>query len=136
MEITYTKDVLDDIWSKYAFITSLSGVTTAGRLSNDQVLGIESTKEVFMRALGEMQNLARAYGVSLPDNFIEQNITAIGKHPKGSTSSMNQDQRKGLPLEVESLQGAAIRLANRYGLDLPTISTFYGLITPYEKGSN
>lgn len=135
LNITYSKDIWVDIWSKYAHITSLSGVTTAAQLSNDQVFSIESTREIYMRSLGEMQNLARAFGVALPDDFIQQSVKAIGKHPKGSTSSMNQDKRKGLPLEVESLQGVAIRFAKRYGLDLPTISTFYGLIKPYENGS-
>lgn len=70
----------------------------------------------------------------MPDDFVEQHVEGIRYYAKGSTSSMNQDLRKGLPLEAESLQGAAIRIAGRFDVEVPTIRTFYGLIKPYEQG--
>lgn len=50
---------------------------------------------------------------------------------RGATSSMHQDFRKGLPLEVESLQGVAVRYADEEGIDLPTVRTLYGLLVPH-----
>lgn len=47
---------------------------------------------------------------------------------------MHQDLKKGLPLEGESLQGAAVRLAGRKEWKLPIIETLYCLIQPYELG--
>lgn len=131
----YNENILQEIWSKYAFITVFSGVTSAGDLTIDQVHPHEATKELYRRCLEEMKGLAQAYGVVL-EGFVEQNVDGLPKYPKGSTSSMHQDKRKGLPLEVESLQGAAIRLAERKNMKVPTIETLYGLIKPYEMGGN
>lgn len=135
-KVKLSNDIMMDIWVKYGFITAFSGITTAGRLSTDEINKLEPTKEIYAKALREMLNLARASGVKMPGEFVEKNVEGLRYLAKGSTSSMNQDLRKGLPLEVESLQGAAIRIASRFDVEVPTIRTFYGLIKPYEEGLN
>ncbi|HHY28473.1 MAG TPA: ketopantoate reductase family protein, partial [Desulfitobacterium dehalogenans] len=104
-------------------------------LTTDQICAHEATIKVYRSSLEEMKSLADAYGVALAEDFVKQNVEGLPKYPKGSTSSMHQDMRKGLLLEVESLQGAAIRLAAKQDMKLPTIETLYGLIKPYEMGS-
>lgn len=136
LKATYSKNIWDEIWNKYAFITVFSGVTSAGNLTTDQIYYNDATRKVYSRSLDEMKNLASVLGAVLPDDFVVQNVESLGKYQKGSTSSMHQDLRKGLPLEVESLQGAAIRLASRKNIEIPTIETLYSLIKPYEHGSN
>ncbi|HEX3015900.1 MAG TPA: ketopantoate reductase family protein [Desulfobacteria bacterium] len=136
VEIELSEDIWADIWGKYAFITAYSGITTASRLTIDAVLQVEACKELYFRALQEMWNLAKACGTMLPADYVAQNEKFALAFEKGSTSSMHQDFRKGLPLEVESLQGAAIRRALRFNVDLPTVRTLYGLIKPFEHGTN
>lgn len=80
-----------------------------------------------------MQKLSAAKGVHLPEGFVDRIMETVSRMSDGSTSSMHQDFRKELPLEVESLQGAAVRLARQAGLEIPTIQTLYGLIKPYER---
>jgi 2-dehydropantoate 2-reductase len=135
MRAKYSNTIWNEIWSKYAFINVFSGVTTAGDLTTDQIDANEAAKNVYRRSLEDMERLAATYEVTLSEDFVSQNVEALAKYPKGSTSSMHQDRRKGLLLEVESLQGAAIRLASRKDMELPTIETLYGLIKPYEQGS-
>jgi 2-dehydropantoate 2-reductase len=125
-------NIWTDIWNKYSFITAFSGVTTASRLPIDEVLACAPTTKVFRNALLEMSRLAAAYDAILPESYVDTMVESMKHLPKGSTSSMHQDFRKGLQLEVESLQGAAIRLAEKVGLTVPTIETLYGLIKPFE----
>ncbi|MGI1660263.1 MAG: ketopantoate reductase family protein [Desulfitobacterium sp.] len=132
----YTDKVWNEAWAKYAFISVFSGVTTAGDLTTDLIDAHEASRNVYRHALEEMKSLATATGAVLAEDFIDQNVAGLSKYQKGTTSSMHQDKRKGLPLEVESLQGGAIRLARRYNLQVPTIETLYGLIKPYEQGKN
>lgn len=134
LDILYSQNIWVEIWIKYAFITVFSGVTAAGNLTTDLIYKEEATRQMFQCALQEMQLLAAAYQVKLPDSFVASSTQSLEKYPKGTTASMHQDLKKGLPLEVESLQGAAIRLAARKGLKLPTIETLYSLIKPYELG--
>lgn len=131
----YSKTAWNEAWAKYAFISVFSGVTTAGDLTTDQIDAHEASKNVYRHALEEMNSLAAVAGAGLAEDFVEQNMATLGKYQKGSTSSMHQDKRKGLTLEVENLQGYAIRLARSHNLQVPTLETLYGLIKPYEQGS-
>lgn len=135
MPVTLSKDILVDLWSKYAFIAAFSGVTTASRLPINEILKVDATKNVYRLLLSEMQTLGIAKGIALPADFVEKTMERMKSLPDGSTSSMHQDFRKGLPLEVESLQGAAVRLSQQTKVNLPTITTIYGLIKPYEQGT-
>lgn len=134
LSLQLSADVRVDIWQKYAFITAFSGVTTASRLTIDEVFAHEGTRQVYEQALREMCELAGASQVQLPDTFVQAQLTAMERMPKGATSSMHQDFRKGLPLEADSLQGAAVRLAEQVGVVVPTVKTLYGLLQPYMDG--
>lgn len=135
MEVTLSSNIQQDIWVKYAFITAYSGITTASRLPIDQILKTEATKQVYVDTLQEMWQLAKASGTKLPDDYVDKNVQWSLAFQAGSTSSMHQDFRKGLSLEVESLQGGALRLANKHRVALPTIKVLYALIKPFETGS-
>jgi len=128
----YKENITLEMWLKYAFITAFSAITTAARLKIHDVLATPATQAVFVQVLNEMQKLAKANQVPIPDNFAETTVHRMQLMPKGATSSMHQDLSKGLPLEVESLQGGALRLASRLGVEIPTIQILYGLIKPYE----
>lgn len=130
-----SQDIYSDMWAKYVFITAFSGVTTASRLTIGYVMDVEATKRVYVQTIDELLAVAVHNGAKLPENLNEQLLQRAVQFPRESTSSMHQDFRKGLTLEVESLQGAAVRLAARAGLSVPTIETLYGLIKPYENGS-
>ncbi|PWA09065.1 2-dehydropantoate 2-reductase [Pueribacillus theae] len=133
MNVTYTEDILKQIWNKYAFITAYSGVTTATRLEIGAIREVPETLALYRETAEEMQKLAAAYGIDLGSKFSEDTVEKAFHLPENATSSMHQDFRKGLPLEVESLQGGALRLAKEKGVDLPVVRTLYRLIKPYEK---
>lgn len=135
MPVILSNNILVDLWSKYAFITAFSGVTTASRLPINEILKVDAAKNVYRLLLTEMQTLAASKGIMLSADFVGKTMERMASLPDGSTSSMHQDFRKGLPLEVESLQGAAVRLSQETRVNLPTITTIYGLIKPYEQGT-
>lgn len=131
INLHHSQAIYRDMWQKYLFITAFSGVTTASRLSIDGVMAHPPTREVLRRALTEMHTLAGCKGAVMPDDLVEKLMTYMDGFPAGATSSMHQDFRKGLPLEVESLQGVAVRYAKEEGIDLPTVRTLYGLLVPH-----
>ncbi|MFA8439735.1 ketopantoate reductase family protein [Pueribacillus sp. YX66] len=132
---TYSVNILKEIWKKYAYIVAYSGVTTASRLEIGQIRSNEETLALYKESADEMQQLAKAYGIDLGDDFGEKTAKQAFDLPEQATSSMHQDFRKGLTLEVESLQGGALRLAEKKGLDLPIVRTLYRLIKPYEQAN-
>ncbi|MGY0693622.1 ketopantoate reductase family protein [Virgibacillus sp. FSP13] len=122
-----------ELWKKYAFINAFSGITTAANLSIGEIRKHDSTFRIAEMILQEMRVLAKAHHVELQDDEVEAAKSKLMNLPDETTSSMHQDRRKGLTLEVEHLQGGAIRLAKAVGVDLPYLEAVYGLIKPFEN---
>ncbi|MCU9614470.1 ketopantoate reductase family protein [Caldibacillus lycopersici] len=134
MEVSVNENILTAIWDKYMFITAFSGLTSAVNLPIGQIRQVPATFQLGVQLLKEMKALANHHGIPLADENIEQKIAIWNSLPEAGTSSMHQDKRKGLPLELDSLQGAALRLAEKIKLELPTIKVIYSILKPYEKG--
>lgn len=133
MKTGRTENILIRMWIKYMFITAFSGVTTASNLPIGTIRRFPETNGLLEKVLVEMKELANAYGVGITVENIAQALENMAGLPDESTSSMHQDRRKGLTLEVEHLQGGALRLADKAGLKLPVIGTLYALIKPFEN---
>ncbi|MGG0846182.1 ketopantoate reductase family protein [Peribacillus simplex] len=133
MEVSRTEKILIRMWIKYMFITAFSGVTTATNLPIGTIRRFQETNGLLEKVLVEMKELANAYDVRITVQNIAQALENMAGLPDESTSSMHQDRRKGQILEVEHLQGGALRLADKVGLELPVIGTLYALIKPFEN---
>ncbi|WP_349654750.1 ketopantoate reductase family protein [Peribacillus simplex] len=133
MKAGRTENILIRMWIKYMFITAFSGVTTASNLPIGTIRRFPETNGLLEKVLVEMKELANAYDVGITVENIAQALENMAGLPDESTSSMHQDRRKGLTLEVEHLQGGALRLADKVGLRLPVIGTLYALIKPFEN---
>ncbi len=133
MKVSRTENILIRMWIKYMFITAFSGVTTASNLPIGTIRRFPETNGLLEKVLVEMKELANAYDVGITVENIAQALENMAGLPEESTSSMHQDRRKGLTLEVEHLQGGALRLADKVGLKLPVIGTLYALIKPFEN---
>lgn len=132
LEAIHTPDVLYELWKKYMYITAFSGITTGLNEPIGILQGNEPTQNTVLAMLTEMQQLARGYNVVLSDKDVEETMENFLHLDQEATSSMHQDRRKGLRLEVDHLQGGAIRLAKERGIQIPTIQAIYGLIAPFE----
>ncbi|RLL45445.1 2-dehydropantoate 2-reductase [Oceanobacillus piezotolerans] len=127
-------DILKHMWKKYIFITAFSGVTSATKLPAGFIANIEATYRVARNVVLEMSQLAGKEGISFSEEEVDKIVSSMRGLAKEATSSMHQDLRKGLPIEVEHLHGGALRMAAKHDLQLPVIETLYGLLKPYENG--
>lgn len=129
-----TDNILERMWYKYIFITAFSGITSATQLPAGYIANTEATFQTIRRIFEEMCLLAEKEGVELNEAEVNRRLMSFRYLADDATSSMHQDLRKGLPLEVEHLQGGALRIAEKHGLSIPVIETIYGILKPYEKG--
>jgi 2-dehydropantoate 2-reductase len=132
--IVREENILKHMWKKYIFITAFSGITSAMQLPAGFIASNETTFAVARKVIYEMSMLAEKEGISLTAKEVEIMANRLKGFHKDATSSMHQDMRKGLPLEVEHLQGGALRLAAKHHVPVPVIETLYGVLKPYENG--
>lgn len=128
------QDILKHMWKKYIFITAFSGITSAMQLPAGFIERTEASFVVARNVVYEMSRLAEKEGIALTEQEVEMMANRLKGFREEATSSMHQDMRKGLPLEVEHLHGGALRLAAKHHVTVPVIETLYGILKPYENG--
>src|SRR5947207_1541053 len=125
-------DIQVALWMKFLFIASFSGVgaianAPAGILRTDPELRAQ-----MLRAMDEIYSLAHARGIKLPLDSIETVMAGVNGLPEDATSSMQRDIATGRPSEVESQNGAVVRMARESGIEVPTHELIYENLRPLE----
>ncbi|WP_186580898.1 ketopantoate reductase family protein [Aquibacillus kalidii] len=133
MNVVNKETITAEMWKKYMFITAFSGITTATNLPIGEIRNQPATFEIAKQLVQDMRKLANAHSINIDEQEVENAITSMQKLNEEATSSMHQDRRKGLTLEVEHLQGGALRFAKQAGVSLPYVETIYGVIKPFEN---
>ncbi|WP_194287365.1 ketopantoate reductase family protein [Gracilibacillus oryzae] len=128
MVAVHSEKIKTDLWYKYMFITAFSGITTAADLPIGRIRAHKATMDIAEGILKEMQRIAETESGGLENKHIKRAMeTMRNLHPE-ATSSMHQDMRKGLTIELEHLHGYAMELAKSSHVEAPYLQTLYGLI--------
>jgi 2-dehydropantoate 2-reductase len=122
------------IWEKFIFLVALAGFTGGTRLPIGPVWSDPFIRSRFLDGCREVEQLARAEGVDVARDRIQQIEQYVGSIPGSMRSSLLIDLSQGKRIEVEALMGSVVRRAARLGLDVPIISTLYAILKPYAGG--
>lgn len=122
---TIAADIQVALWTKFLFIASFSGVgamagAPAGVLRSDP-----KWRGQMVSAMEEIYKLAHARGVKLPPDSVDKVMAAVDGLPEDATSSMQRDIAAGKPSELDSQNGAVVRMAHETGVDVPTHELIY-----------
>jgi 2-dehydropantoate 2-reductase len=124
------------IWDKFVYLAPFSGFTGAARLPIGPLWQDPQLREMFYAAAREVAALAAAEGVTLsPDRFARL-TEYMDNIPPTTRSSLLIDLEMGKRIEVEALQGAALRRAATHGVAMPIIATLYSVLRPWAQGSH
>jgi 2-dehydropantoate 2-reductase len=134
IEITPVADARVPIWDKFVYLVPFSGFTGAARLPIGGIWSDAHVQDMFYAAAREIAALASAEGVKISDDRFDRLRAYMDGIPPTTRSSLLIDLEMGKRIEVEALQGAAVRRAARHGLALPIVSTLYAVLKPYENG--
>jgi 2-dehydropantoate 2-reductase len=83
-------------------------------------------------AMQEVFELARARGVGVRADAVEKTLGFVDTLPEAATSSMQRDLLEGRPSELQSQNGAVVRLAEAAGLKTPVNAFIYHSLLPGE----
>jgi 2-dehydropantoate 2-reductase len=128
-------DVRIAIWQKFLFICAFSGVTTLTRVPIGTILADPVTHDLFRATVEEAEAVARASGIELPEDCVEQALaTAAAVEPWGR-GSMYHDLANGLRLELEALNGEVVRRGDEQDIKTPLNFVIYAALKPYINGA-
>jgi 2-dehydropantoate 2-reductase len=129
------EDIHAALWRKFLFISSFSGVGAVTRAGAGAIRSIPATRRLLEGALGEVRELARARGVALPGDVVAQTMAFIDSLPEGGTASMQRDVLEGRPSELDSQNGAVVRLGRESGVPTPIHGYIYASLLPAERAA-
>lgn len=134
IQATSVPDARVPIWDKFVYLAAFSGFTGAARLPIGEIWKYPHVQEMFYAASREVAAIAKAEGVTISPNRFETLKEYMTNIPPSTRSSLLIDLEQGKRIEVEALQGAAVRRAKQHGLAVPIVSTLYALLKPWENG--
>lgn len=134
IQVTPVPDGRVPIWDKFVYLAPFSGFTGAARLPIGAIWHYPHVRDMFYAAAHEIAALAAAEGVEISPNRFDTLREYMDNIPPTTRSSLLIDLEFGKRIEVEALQGAAVRRAAKHGVAMPIINSLYAVLKPWEQG--
>lgn len=134
IQVTPVADARVPIWDKFVYLVAFSGFTGAARLAIGHIWKYPQVQEMFYATSREIAAIAKAEGVTISADRFETLKTYMDNIPPTTRSSLLIDLEQGKRIEVEALQGAAVRRAQKLGVPVPITSTLYAVLKAWESG--
>ena len=133
VEITIATDIQVALWTKLLFIAAFSGVGAIANAPAGVLRTDPQRRTQMLSAMQEIYALARARGINLPPDSVDTVMAAVDALSEDATSSMQRDIAAGKPSELESQNGAVVRMAHEAGIEVPTHTLIYHTLRPLEE---
>lgn len=125
-------DIHAALWAKFLFICAWGGVGAVTRSPVGVTRSIPLTRRMLEQAMTETYDVAKAVGINVSEGAVATGMTAIDRQPEGGQASMQRDIQDGRPSELESQNGAVVRIGREAGVPTPTHDFIYGSLLPQE----
>ncbi|ANW02427.1 ketopantoate reductase family protein [Bradyrhizobium icense] len=131
--VTIADDIDRTLWSKLIINCAFNALSAVAGISYGPMLQVEGTRDVVTSAVREAISVARASGVSIPDDFIDH-ILNIPTMMPNQMSSTAQDLARGKPSEIDFLNGHVVRKGAELGIATPTNQALQVMVKLAERG--
>ena len=125
-------DIWASIWGKFAFIASFGGVGAVARAPAGVMRSTPGTRELLELAMREVCAVAVEKNVTLSHDTVDKAMAFLDGMPLDATSSMQRDIMNGRPSELESQNGAVVRIGKETGVATPVHRFIYNALLPME----
>ncbi len=133
--VQLSDDIQSALWQKFMVICGWSGMCAVTRLPIGPIRETPETLALMVRAMEEVEAVARAKGVPLTAGSVAAMLARLNLFGAISTTSMARDLERGNRLEVETLNGAVVRLGHALGVPTPVNEFIYACLKPYANGT-
>lgn len=134
--VVISTNVMGLIWDKLLVNVGVNPLTAITGLRNGQLLDYPETEWIGTEAVKEGVQVAEALGIQLgiPDAVGHFKEVCIGTAP--NISSMLADVNSKRKTEIQNINGAIVREAEKYGIDTPVNKVLTNLVVLKEKMYN
>lgn len=116
-------DINVRIWKKFFMISTAATITSYYNQTIGEV--ITNHYEAFITLGKELQNIAKAKGIILPEDIITSSLETQKMMPPNATTSMHSDFIKGGNTELETLTGYVVKAGQESETATPLYDIMY-----------
>ncbi|GAA0330074.1 2-dehydropantoate 2-reductase [Bacillus carboniphilus] len=127
-----SENILQDMWHKYIFITTLSGVTTLTRSPIGPIREASGGMSLLRGFIKEVVSIAKRLEAPVSPSVDKETLEKLKQVGYDMKSSMQRDMEKGFPVEADHLQGYFYEKAVRGEMTSPLLETIYTNLKVYE----
>ena len=127
------EDIYVEIWNKFLFILTVSGLGALTRVPIGVMFQDDEVRELMRKTLQEAYRVGIAKGINLSENTVENILNFIGKQSYNSTASTQRDIMEGRPSELENFNGYIVEEGKKLGVSTPVNAFIYQCLLPQEK---
>jgi 2-dehydropantoate 2-reductase len=124
-------DIRVALWEKYTLLVAFSAMTGTVRLPIGAIRDAPAAKAMLRALMTEVWAVGRSAGVALADGLVDQEMDRLLSQHDGATTSLYHDLVSGHRMELEALQGAAIRIGREHGVPTPNLDAAYAILQPW-----
>lgn len=133
IEYRLSESINQDLWNKYLFISTMSGITTLMRAPIGPILEQPSGRTTITNLIKEIVSVMKRIKAPLPENIERQLLKQIEGLGYAMKSSMQRDMEKSLPVEAGNLHGYLLEFAQEEQISVPILEAIYANLKVYEQ---
>ena len=131
IKLKIAENIEEDLWKKFILIC-VGGLITVCRSTYGEARAIPETRQLIIDLLKETHQVSQAAGIDIRPSYINKMMAFIDSFPPNATSSLCRDVWTGKPSEIESKNGAVVKLGQKYGVETPINRFIYHCVLPME----
>jgi 2-dehydropantoate 2-reductase len=130
---TVSQNIMQDMWEKWVFLSSLAASTSLMRSSVGNILAAPGGRDFLLGMLDETSAIATASGYTPGGPFFERVKGLLTTEGSPMTASMFRDVKAGFPVEADHVIGDLIARGDAAKVPVPKLRIAYTHLKAYEK---
>lgn len=131
LSVRAAEDIRIALWEKYTLLVAFSAMTGTVRLPIGAIRGSPAATAMLRGLMTEVWSVGRAIGVPIADDLVDRQMSLLLAQDATGTTSLYHDLVGGHRMELEALQGTAIRLGREHGVATPNLDAAYAILQPW-----
>lgn len=125
IEADLVEDVAVQVWTKYIFVSPFAGITSLRGKTFGAVLENGEDRKMLQGLMAEIEAVAKAKGVHLPADIVEESLRKGASFPYATKTSMQLDYEKGRPTEIDIFMEYIMNAGRELGIATPIHEEVY-----------
>jgi 2-dehydropantoate 2-reductase len=114
-----TSNIQTGLWIKLITNCAYNALSAVAQIAYGPMLEVQGAREVMASVVQECATVAKAVGVSVPDDILARVLGVAATMP-GQLSSTAQDLARGKRSEIDFINGHVVRKGAELGIPTPT----------------